>query len=157
MFGLIFLIIILLLIFLLFSGGYNKLAAKCVGDDIISCVLDDFLGGSDEKKEEAPKNAVTATGVVSNDKGTVTFTLTFPREGGTVTGSFSGDCDGNIKGTYAGNGGSISGEGKGSCSFVFPASGNFSGSVNEASKTVNLSGNAKISGFGGEGSLTLTY
>lgn len=159
-FGLIFLIILFILIIMIVVGTYNVAAAKCVGDDIISCIFDKFFG---EPKEEAKaEGAVTASGALSgkfkDKEGSVTVTLTFPLEGGTVTGTFSGDCDGNIKGSYAGgDGGAISGEAKGSCAFIIPASGEFSGTVNQTSKTVVVSGSGSAAGFSKQGSMTLSY
>lgn len=152
-------LIIVIIIILLFIGEAWMLEESCVTGDIVECALDMFLPA---KKEEPPKGAVTATGVIAGkyagENRSVTVTMAFPLEGGAVSGSFSGDCDGSIKGSYAGgNGGAISGSGAGSCAFVIPASGTFSGTVNQTSKTVSVSGKGKAAGFSGEGSLTLTY
>ena len=128
-------------------------------EGLIECALDLVL--SDDEEEAEPEGGVTANGVISGTYGgeerSVTVSISFPLKGGEVTGSFSGDCDGNIKGTFAGgNGGVISGNAKGSCAFVLPASSEFSGTVNQTSKTVPVSGHGSAAGFSGEGSLTLS-
>ncbi|OGG76843.1 hypothetical protein A3B35_01985 [Candidatus Kaiserbacteria bacterium RIFCSPLOWO2_01_FULL_54_24] len=158
--GILFILVLILVLIFMFDMGFIFLSENCIDEGPILCALNMLLG---EDEESAPQEgAVTAAGVVSGEYGgearSVTVTLTFPLEGGAVSGSFSGDCDGNIKGTYAGgNGGAISGTGKGSCAFVIPASGQFSGTVNQSTKSVPVSGSGSAAGFSGEGSLTLTY
>lgn len=159
-FGLLLFFIIFVFLILIGLGGYSQLSARCNGHEMLSCALDLVLGK--EEPEQQPENAVTATGAISREfKGkeySVAVTLTFPAEGGAVTGSFSGDCDGSITGTYAGgDGGAISGDAKGSCAFVIPASGSFTGTVNQSQKTVPLTGKGGAMGFSADGSLTLTY
>lgn len=159
-FGLLFLIIFLIIFLFMIDQGFIMHSQCKEADDVMDCALDILLGSDEE--EQAPEGSVTATGVVSGEfKGenhSVTITLNIPLEGGNVTGSFDGDCDGTIKGTYAGgDGGAISGEANGKCAYVFPASGSFSGTVNQASKTVPVRGSGKAVGFSKEGSLTLTY
>lgn len=158
--GILFLVIILLL--LLFAGdmGYIALSKNCIDEDPFDCALNMLT--EDDEEEEQPEGNVTATGVISGTYGkserSVSVSISFPLEGGPVTGTFSGDCDGNIKGTYAGgDGGAISGKASGSCAFIMPASGRFSGTVNHGSKTVPVSGEGSAAGFSGKGSLTLRY
>lgn len=157
--GILVLVILILMMLLIFNQGYILTSACGDSDDFIDCALTLLLEPDEET--EAPQGSVTATGVISGEYGgeprSVTVSMTFPLEGGAVGGNFSGDCDGTIKGTYAGGGGTISGTGKGSCAFVIPASGSFSGSVNTSSKTVPIHGNGSAAGFSGEGDLTLTY
>lgn len=154
-------LILLIMFLVLVDMGYIFLSQKCIDSDIIDCILD--VMSMDEEEEEQPEEgSVTATSAISREvKGsmrTVTISITFPLEGGAVTGSFEGDCDGSIKGTYAGGtNGAISGTGKGSCGFIFPASGTFSGTVNKGSKSVSVSGEASVMGVSGQGSLTLKY
>lgn len=155
------LLIFILILILIFCGdlAFIFISENCIDESPFVCLIGML---SEDDEEEPQEGTVTATGVISGEYGgearSVTISLTFPLEGGAVTGSFSGDCDGNIKGTYAGgNGGAISGTGKGSCAFVFPASGKFSGTVNTASKTVPVHGSGSVPGFSGEGDLTLTY
>jgi len=154
------LLIFILILILIFCGdlAFIFISENCIDESIFTCLMG-MLG--EDEEEEAQEGSVTATGVISGEYGgenkSVTVTLTFPLEGGTVTGGFSGDCDGNIKGSYAGGGGTISGTGKGSCAFVIPASGSFSGTVNTANKTVPIHGKGSALGIDGEGDLTLTY
>lgn len=156
--GLLLFFIIFLIILFMGDMAYIFLSEECMDKDPLDCVMDMFSS----EEEEAPEGSVTASGVLSGEfKGethSVTLTLSFPLKGGDVTGSFSGDCDGTIKGSYAGgNGGVISGNAKGSCMFVLPASGNFSGTVNQTAKTVPVNGKGSVPGFSKEGSMTLTY
>lgn len=157
------LLFFIILLFLIFAGDMLYIAGSknCIDRDLFDCALD-ILAPDKDEGAQPQEGSVTATGVISGNYGkserSVSVTLTFPLEGGAVTGTFSGDCDGNIKGTFAGgNGGTISGTGKGSCGFILPASGSFSGTVNTASKAVNVSGQGSAAGFSGQGSLTLRY
>ena len=75
-----------------------------------------------------------------------------------MTGTFEGECDGKITGTYAGgDSGVIRGTGGGSCAFIMPALGSFSGTVNTTNKSVFISGTGSAAGISGNGSLTLKY
>lgn len=157
------LLFVMILLFLMFLGDMVFIGASkhCIDRDLLECALD-ILSPDEEEPAQDTDKTVTATGVISGNYGkserSVSVSLTFPLEGGAVTGTFSGDCDGNIKGTFAGdNGGTISGTAKGSCGFILPASGSFAGTVNTASKTVNVSGEGSAAGFSGKGSLTLGY
>jgi hypothetical protein len=157
--GLGFLFILFLIIIMIFciDLGYIFLTEKCMDEDIVECV-----SGLMDEEEAPPEGAVTATGAISgefNDEThTVTVSMSFPLEGGAVTGSFTGDCEGSIKGTYAGgDGGAISGKGSGKCAFVVPASGEFNGTVSHGGKTVNINGTGRALGQEKSGSLTLSY
>lgn len=157
--GILFFFILLIFLIIMFDMGYIFLSKECMDTSPIECALN-ILTGEDEAPPE--EGSVTATGVISREyKGenrSVTVSLNIPLEGGAVTGSFTGDCDGNITGTYAGGeSGAISGKGSGSCAFIIPASGSFSGVVNKSAKTVPVSGTGSAAGISGEGSLTLTY
>ena len=126
--GILFFLFILLILLFLGDMAFIFVSEECMDRGIVECASD-ILGPDEE--EQAPQGAVTASGMISGEYAgenhTVSVSLTFPLEGGSVTGSFSGDCDGSIKGTYAGgDNGAISGSAKGSCGFVFPASGSFS-------------------------------
>jgi len=156
-----FIIILILVMLLIFDQAYIAGKTKCVGQKIWDCAFDILLGGEDEPAATSA-SSVTATGELSGEfKGeqhSVTVSMTIPLDGGAVTGSFTGDCDGNIKGTFAGgDNGAISGDGGGKCAFVIPASGNFSGTVNKAAKTVNINGSGSALGITKSGSMTLTY
>lgn len=156
--GILFILILIIILIFLLDMGFILMNACGENDDPIDCVIALL---TEPEPEEAPQGSVTASGVISGEYGgemrSVTVNMTFPLEGGAVAGNFSGDCDGTIKGTYAGGGGTISGTGKGSCAFVMPASGSFSGSVNTSAKTVPVHGEGSVPGFSGEGDLTLTY
>ncbi len=155
--GLFFLVIIIIMILFLLDMAFI-LGSQCKdSDDAIDCALNVLLG----EESEAPQGTVTATGVLSGEfKGenhSVTVSLHIPLEGGAVTGNFSGDCDGSIKGTYVRESSAISGSGNGSCAFIIPASGIFSGSVNREAKSVHVSGEGSAAGFSKSGSVVLTY
>jgi hypothetical protein len=158
-FGIFF--IFILILFLIFMGDMAFIMfSQCEGENPVECIIDQIF--AEDEEEEVPEGSVTAAGSISGEfKGktySVTISLVIPLKGGEVTGSFEGDCDGSIKGSYAGgNGGVIEGKANGSCAFVFPASGNFSGSVNTASKTVPISGEGRTMGVSKQGSLTLSY
>jgi len=159
-FGLLFFFILLIFLLILADIGYIFASEECMGLDAGDCFAEIF--SSDDEEGEKPEGSVTATGMISGTYGkserSVTVSLTFPLAGGDVTGSFEGDCDGSIKGSFSGgNGGTISGKAKGSCGFILPASGQFSGTVNTAAKTVPIRGNGSAAGFSGEGSVTLSY
>jgi hypothetical protein len=104
---------------------------------------------------------VSAHGSITKSKYTVNIELNFLLEGGSVTGSFSGACDGTISGYYDGkDGGALSGKAVGSCDPFFvpiPASGTFSGNVFPQQKTIPVTGSGSAGGFSGEGSLTFTF
>lgn len=141
--GLVLLILIILIIlFFGFSG------------------LIDLFPSDEPSTPAAPENnadssSVTASGNIKKLVYDVTVRLTFPLDGGAVTGSFSGSCNGSVSGTYAGgDAGAISGTGSGICNpvplqlsekFNFPVSGSFNGIVNHINKKVpiTVSGTAK--------------
>lgn len=124
-------------------------------EDIIGCMLD-------WSEEEAPEGAATATGTYTYEGHTATLTLHIPLEGGTVTGTMSGACDGTVKnGTFSGqNGGAISGKIAGSCDpFVakIPASATFGGTVNKDAKSVPIRFTGSGAGVTHDGSMSLSY
>ena len=153
-FGMVGLLIYLFLFIAIFLGidvAIIYFSEKCFDRPMLECILE-----ADQLEE--PKNAVEAKGSFNYDKYDVALTLTIPLDGGKVTGSFDGSCDGTIQGNYDGEeGGVITGKAKGSCGLVIPASGSFSGTVSKTSKSVPISGTGSVAGVSGEGSLTLTY
>ena len=150
-------VMIVVMIAGLFIGdmAYIFIGEECMDLDPLECALAIMTSEDNEK----PEGSVTAVGSLSGDKGSLNFTLNIPLKGGAVTGSFDGDCDGTLKATFAGgNGGAITGGiGKGSCGFVLPASGNFTGTVNTTSKTATITGKGSIPGGSKEGSVTLKW
>jgi hypothetical protein len=156
-----FLLFIIILIVFLFTAdrAYIHAMTNCQDGNIVECFYTMFEQQDDPVISEG---SITATGAISREfNGTnysVSVSLIIPPTGGEVTGTFSGDCEGKITGNFAGGeGGVITGKGNGSCSFFLPASGNFSGTVNQTEKTVLLTGSASITGISGTGSITLTY
>lgn len=152
-------VMLAVLALMIFMGdmAYIYLGEECMGMDPLTCASHI---ASMENEDEAPaEGTVTAVGSAGDDKGSLTFSLTIPLEGGAVTGSFEGDCDGTLKASFAGgNGGAITGgKGMGKCAFVLPASGNFTGTVNTATKTVVITGKGSIPGGSKEGSVTLKW
>lgn len=144
--------------------GVDKMAISyaenCQGLSVSECAPHVFDSNTDTGA--TPENSVTATGTVSGTvEGTehsVTFSFIIPLDGGDVTGTFSGDCEGKIVGTFAGgDGGTITGTAGGSCASVIPVSGTYSGTVDETSRTVSLTGTGTVSGVVKSGSLQLTY
>lgn len=162
--GLVFLLLFFVLLILLFLGDMGFILFNACGraDNPVDCVITVLTEPKEEPAPEGSATAVgTATGEYAGAERSVTFRLIFPLEGGKVTGTFSGDCDGTIEGMYtiAYDGqGTISGTGSGSCGLILPASGSFSGKVYSAPQhTVEISGKGSAGGFSGEGSLTLYY
>ncbi len=146
----------LVLLALLMVGSNEALGyyySHCKGEDILDCL---FRG-----LEEPEPKGVVATGVYSFKGYDVTVTMNIPLEGGGVTGTVSGACDGSLQGTFSGQeNGAISGTMAGACSPFFvniPASAEYSGSVNKGGKTVPISFSGRGGGLSKNGSLTLTY
>lgn len=62
----------------------------------------------------------TAKSTISSNGKTIHLTMTYPRNGGAVTGTISGDCTGNISGSYEGpSTGELNGTAKANCSQGF--------------------------------------
>ena len=149
--GLLIYLFIFMAIFLGIDVAYIFYSQRCFDTPVFEC-FKDFA------KDEESINAVVAKGSFNYNKYDVTLTLTIPLDGGKVTGSFDGSCDGTIQGNYDGEeGGVITGKAKGSCGLVIPASGSFSGTVSQTSKSVPISGTGTVAGVSGEGSLSLSY
>ncbi len=124
-------------------------------DDILACMLD-------WSEEPVPEGAATATGNYTYQGHTVTFTLNIPLEGGAVTGSVSGTCDGSVQNaSFTGDdNGAISGKITGTCDPFFvhvPATATFTGTVNKTSKSVPISFTGQGAGFSHDGSMSLSY
>jgi hypothetical protein len=158
--GVLFIAILILFLLMLFDEGYIVDQACSGTNDIMECALNMLIDVSPQ--QTAGQGSVTATGVISGEfageNHRVTVNMTFPLAGGPVTGNFLGDCEGTLSGTYAGgDGGTISGSGHGSCLFVIPASGTFTGSVNTGTRKVNINGTGSAADQDASGSLTLTW
>lgn len=159
---------LLLLLFLVFGGmfgglfGYSWYLQEC-GDAPIGACVEQISKGDEVFLDtaDATKATVTATGSFSVKSYGVTLALTFPLEGGAVTGKVTGDCSATVTGNYEGEEtGVISGKVFGSCDPFFvpvPGKATFSGTVDQQSKIVAITGTGSAAGFSGSGSMTLTY
>ncbi len=137
--------------------AYIGISEECMdAEDMFDCIAEILESEGEAEPEEG---TVTAVGSIGDEQGDITFTLTIPLKGGAVSGSFSGDCDGSLKATFAGgNGGSITGgKGAGKCAWVMPALGEFTGTVNTTAKTAIITGEGRIPGGSKQGSVTLTW
>lgn len=150
-------ILIVILVILAFGGNelFGYYLENCRGDeDVFDCLLNAV-------EEPEPEGAVTATGTYNYKDYSVTVVANIPLEGGSVTGSVSGTCDGKVKATFSGqNNGVISGSMAGACSPFFvniPASAEFSGTVNKDAKTVPFSFTGSGAGLTHQGSMSLSY
>jgi hypothetical protein len=159
-------VVLILLIFIFLIGlilgidyGYIFYLEKCGDTPVAECInKKDKAADADTVQKQT---VVTAKGSVSKGNYSALITLTFPLEGGGVSGEVAGDCNGTITGTYkGGDNGTINGNVFGSCSPFFvpiPAKATFSGTVNQQTKTIPISGGGSAAGFSGSGSTTLTY
>lgn len=141
--------------------GYVYYLEKCGDSPINTCLADSSKKTEEQSQPIEKKTLITATGDFSVKNYGVTISMTFPLEGGIVTGNVKGDCNGTIRGTYkGGDNGIISGNIFGSCTLLFvpvPAKASFSGNVNQQQKIIPIEGNGGAAGFSGSGSITLTY
>lgn len=92
----------------------------------------------------------------------VTVVLTMPRNGGTINGVISGDCQGTIDGTYTGKPGyTFDGKGQVNCTFGFlslPADATFNGVVHPDKKTADIHYDITSgSNFSKSGDVTVDY
>jgi hypothetical protein len=142
--------------------GYVYYLNHCGDTPINTC----FTDSPKKPKEQSPKpngekTPITAIGNFSYKNYTVTISMTFPLEGGAVSGDVKGDCSGTVRGAYkGGDNGIISGNIFGSCTVFLvpiPAKASFSGKVNQQQKTIPIEGNGGAAGFSGSGSIILTY
>ncbi len=161
--------ITLILIFLIilslifgFNFGYIYYLEECGDLPVKTCLTDSGQEANDRLDDsEEEIIPVVATGSASYKGYSANISLYFPLDGGSVTGSVEGDCSGTLNGVYSGeNNGAISGKIFGSCSPFFvpiPAKAEFSGSVNQESKTVLITVSGSAAGFSASEPVTLTY
>lgn len=153
-----FLLIFLLLGALVFgaNAGIGYYGSECGDLDLMDCIEEIMA-----EEEEAPGGTVAATGPYSYKDNSITMTANIPLEGGAVTGTVSGDCNGKVTGSFDGaNNGVISGKLNGTCTIFFvnvPASATYSGVVNKDNKTVPISFNGSGGGFSHQDSMSLAY
>lgn len=84
-----------------------------------------------------------AVGNISQFGKTIHLTAMFPQNGGTVTGSVSGDCTGTIKGKYSGdnNGKQLQGTAYATCPIMFfdlKGTADFKGTINNNDTEANV-------------------
>ncbi len=151
--------ILLVLAALVIIGSNEALGyymSHCDEEELFECLMSGL-----EDDEPEPEGAVTATGTYSYKDYPITLTLNIPLEGGNVTGSMTGTCDGRVKGTFSGKpNGVISGKVTGTCDPFFvkiPASADFNGTVNKTGKVVPISFTGRGGGITHEGSMSLEY
>ena len=149
-----FLLVLVALVLIGSNEAMGYYYSHCDTDDIFECLF----SGLDEPE---PEGAVTATGTYTYKDYPLTVTMTIPLDGGNVTGTVTGTCDGMVKGTFTGKqNGVISGKLTGACSPFFvniPSSAEFSGVVNKTGKTVPIDFTGKGGGFTHKGSMSLSY
>ncbi len=149
-----FILVVLILLLLGSNEALGYYFSHCRDIDLLECLF----SGLDEPE---PEGEVSATGTYEFKGNSVNITANIPLDGGSVTGSVSGSCDGVIKATYSGqNNGVISGTMTGTCDPFFvkiPASAQFSGTVNKTAKTVPFHFTGNGGGFTHEGSMSLSY
>jgi hypothetical protein len=156
-------IFVILFIFLLLTGGligldlgYIYYNTHCEDADVIEC----FTSPPEPSPTPNPETIVTATGSFEAKGYGVTLVMNVPLESGTISGSFDGDCQGVINGTYDDQSEAVSGTATGSCNpFVVPvpASATFTGTVDKTAKIIPINGTGSAAGFSGSGSITLRY
>lgn len=152
----IFLIVLLVLLGVGGNAAFGHYLENCdEGEDLMDCMVN-------WANEPAPEGSVTASGPYTYKDYTVTLTLHIPLDGGKVTGTISGACDGMVKNaSFTGqDNGTIAGKISGSCDPFFvkvPASATFGGTVNKEGKVVPISFSGKGAGFTHDGSMSLSY
>src|SRR5438128_2620490 len=118
----------------LFSVFHNIIVA---GGAIVSSVLPLTSHSARLIPHVLPTPTVVSKHTITIDKTinamgkNVTILLTLPKDGGTIDGTISGDCQGTIDGTYTGKSGyTFDGKGQVNCTFGFlslPADATFNG------------------------------
>ena len=99
---------------------------------------------------------INASGNYSNSGQTVNVTIQFPKYGGEVQGSLSGDCEGSLTGVYKDN--SLEGTGSGVCKMfflTFDATITYTGIVNLENQKVKLDFKGTAEKYTHEGSVQL--
>lgn len=139
--------------------GYVALVGYCEDTPVFDCLSGKKPQQPVKEAMQGQPSVIAAHGNLSVGKYSVNVTMLIPVEGGAVTGTFSGTCDGKITGA-ADKDGAISGKAFGSCSvgiIPVPARGTFDGTVIAATKSVPISGTGSALGVTKSGTITLTY
>ncbi len=149
-----FLLVLLILVLLGSNEAIGYYFSHCDDAGIFDCLMD-------VTPEPEPEGAVAATGTYTYKGNDVHITMNIPLEGGAVTGTVSGTCEGKVTANFSGqNNGVISGSLSGVCAPFFiniPSSADFSGTVNKTGKTVPISFSGRGGGLTHDGSMTLSY
>lgn len=148
-----FVLVLLIFVMLGSNEAIRYYYTHCRHTPLLECLMSGL--------KEPESEGVTATGTYTYKDFSVTVNAAVPLEGGAVSGTVSGSCDGVIKGTFDGqDGGVISGTMNGVCNPFFvniPASATFRGSMNKSAKTIPFTFEGQGAGFTHKDSLTLTY
>lgn len=111
----------------------------------------------------APKSSttITATGGYSYAGQNLSYTFTFPRDGGDVTGNVGGVCSGPVHGKYdGGDGGNVSGQIPVTCQIGFIKQNyqlNYNGKVYLKDKRVDVDWTGNIPFYSNSGSFNLYF
>lgn len=104
---------------------------------------------------------ITASGGYSYAGQNLTYTFTFPRDGGDVTGNVEGACSGPVHGKYdGGDGGNVSGQIPVTCNLGFIKQNyllNYTGKVYLKDKRVDINWTGNIPFYSKEGSFSLYF
>lgn len=111
-----------------FLGNISKIVASVVAT--VTTMASSIVPGINQPLITPPpvnnpetviqQNMVVRSGVITYSEQSVKYIINIPKNGGDVTGSVSGICNGSITGTYdGGEGGNISGTANPSCGVAF--------------------------------------
>lgn len=114
-----------------------------------------------KNKSTVNQKMIHASTDISQYGKTVHLDAQFPKDGGSMKGTISGDCDGTVSGIYSGEskGKTLTGTATASCPvaiFSINVTIDFNGTVNEKDTQAKLSYSAKAQGNTKTGSTTLT-
>lgn len=107
------------------------------------------------------EDVVTRFGEYSYSGYTLKYVLNIPKNGGEISGAFSGVCEGPINGSFAGGGGgNVSGDAEANCKvaiFSYKLKANYTGKLylNEGKVDINWTG--EIPYTANSGSLTINF
>ncbi|MDD2823171.1 MAG: hypothetical protein PHQ59_03745 [Candidatus Daviesbacteria bacterium] len=109
----------------------------------------------------ALNSIITASGGYSYAGQNLTYSFTFPRNGGDVTGYVTGICTGSVNGKYyGGEGGNVSGQIPATCSVGFMKQStliNYTGKVYLNEKRVDINWTGNIPFYSGSNSFSLYF
>ncbi len=110
---------------------------------------------------QVQKDLVTRSGEYSYSGHTLKYVVTVPKGGGNINGTFSGVCEGPIKGKFAGGeGGNVSGDAKANCKvaiFSYNLKANYEGKLYLKTGKVDLNWTGKIPYTNNSGNLSINF